>query len=86
MLGIADAMRRDLPHDARRHIHDLLDDPIAQKLMNADKVDADALLAVLVRAASKLKQRYPIRPPPLATFRNAFRRALRSFDQVSAPC
>jgi putative (di)nucleoside polyphosphate hydrolase len=55
----ADAMRGDLPHDARRHIDDLLNDPIAQKVMNADKVDADALLAVLVRAASKLKQRYP---------------------------
>ena len=59
MLGIEDAMRGDLPHDARRHIHDLLNDPIAQKVMNADKVDANALLAVLVRAASKLKQRYP---------------------------
>ena len=59
MLGIADAMRGDLPHDARRHIHDLLNDPIAQKVMNADRVDADAWLAVLIRAASKLKQRYP---------------------------
>jgi 8-oxo-dGTP pyrophosphatase MutT (NUDIX family) len=59
MVGIVDAMRGDLPHDARSHIHDLLNDPIAQKVMNADKVDADALLAVLVRAASKLKQRYP---------------------------
>jgi len=59
VVGIADAMRGDLPHDARSHIHDLLNDPIAQKVMDADKVDADALLAILVRAASKLKQRYP---------------------------
>jgi putative (di)nucleoside polyphosphate hydrolase len=40
-------------------INDLLNDPIAQKVMLADKVDTNALLAILARAASKLKERYP---------------------------
>ncbi len=47
------------PDDSRRHIDDLLDDPIVQKVMHADKVDTSALLAILVRTARRLKELCP---------------------------
>jgi putative (di)nucleoside polyphosphate hydrolase len=64
--------------DDSRSIHDLLNDPLVQKVMHSDKVDTSALLASLVRTARKLKEQYPESaagssvvpervPPPLDT-------------------
>jgi 8-oxo-dGTP pyrophosphatase MutT (NUDIX family) len=50
---------RDGQPDDSSSIHDLLNDPIVQKVMHADKVDTSALLASLVRTARKLKEQYP---------------------------
>jgi NUDIX domain len=51
-------MHNGQPHDSRG-IHDLLNDPLVQKVMHSDKVDMSALLASLVRTARKLKEQYP---------------------------
>jgi putative (di)nucleoside polyphosphate hydrolase len=63
--------------DDSRSIHDLLNDPLVQKVMHSDKVDTSALLASLVRTARKLKGQHhesasgslvvPERVPPLDT-------------------
>jgi nucleotide-binding universal stress UspA family protein len=45
MLGIEDAMRGDLPHDARRQIHDLLNDPIAQSAQHFYSHYSDLIIA-----------------------------------------
>ena len=50
-------MRSGQPDDSSSHIDDLLNDPIVQKVMDADKVDTSALLAILVRTARRLKEK-----------------------------
>ena len=45
--------------DDSRSIHDLLNDPLVQKVMHSDKVDTSVLLASLVRTARKLKGQHP---------------------------
>jgi putative (di)nucleoside polyphosphate hydrolase len=52
-------MRSGQPDDSSSHIDDLLNDPIVQKVMDADKVDTSALPAILVRTARRLKEQYP---------------------------
>jgi putative (di)nucleoside polyphosphate hydrolase len=52
-------MRSGQPDDSSSHIDDLLNDPIVRKVMDADKVDTSALLAILVRTARRLKELYP---------------------------
>ena len=47
------------PTIRKRQFHDFLEDPLVQKVMQADKVDGGALLASLVRTAQKLKERFP---------------------------
>ncbi len=51
-------MRSGRSDDSSSHIDDLLSDPIVQKVMDADKVDTSALLAILVRTARRLKEQY----------------------------
>ena len=52
-------MRERQPDESRNQIDDFLNDPIVQKVMDADKVDTSALLAILVRTARRLKEQYP---------------------------
>ena len=52
-------MRSGHPDDWSSHIDDLLSDPSIQRVMDADKVDTSALLAILVRTARRLKEQYP---------------------------
>ena len=47
------------PDNSGGHIDDLLNDPIVQKVMDADKVTMSALLAILERTARKLKDQLP---------------------------
>jgi putative (di)nucleoside polyphosphate hydrolase len=54
-----DAMNNGEPDDSKSQFHDFLDDPLVQRVMQADKVDTSALRASLVRTAQKLKERYP---------------------------
>ncbi|HTV67626.1 MAG TPA: RNA pyrophosphohydrolase [Rhizobiaceae bacterium] len=51
-------MRSGHPDDSSSHIHHLLNDPMIQRVMDADKVDTSALLAILVRTAHRLKEQY----------------------------
>ena len=80
-------MRERQPDESRSQIDDFLNDPIVQKVMHADKVDTSALLALLARAARKLKERYPeiyhrrsghSGAPSAARYRN--------IDRASASC
>jgi hypothetical protein len=49
-------MRSGHPADSGGQIDDFLSDPIVQKMMEANKVDRSALLAILVRTALKLRE------------------------------
>jgi putative (di)nucleoside polyphosphate hydrolase len=51
-------MRSGRPDYASSQVTDLLSDPIVRKVMDADKVDMSALLALLARMANRLKEQH----------------------------